>query len=187
MWSGFLLRGQLAELENKPDEAVADYLRAIDRGGNEPELARRLVVLLGERQQFDQLDDVLEKLLERGVAPDELKLAVAVNDLRREDFNRAIDRTREVIPETSSRASDLLFLGKVLLLAGRCEEAQKPLARARELAPGMADVWVAQVQLLAKSAPHWGDTGNPGPGGAGADQGSGSKDPGSLLLAGRQR
>ncbi len=151
LWSGFLLRGQLAELENKPDEAVADYLRAIDRGGNEPELARRLVVLLGERQQFDQLDDVLEKLLERGVAPDELKLAVAVNDLRREDFNRAIDRTREVIPETSSRASDLLFLGKVLLLAGRCEEAQKPLARARELAPGMADVWVAQVQLLAKS------------------------------------
>ncbi|HKI17046.1 MAG TPA: tetratricopeptide repeat protein, partial [Isosphaeraceae bacterium] len=148
-WSGgFVLRGQLAELAGKPEDAVRDYLRAIDLGATQPELARRLVGLLYQLKQIDQIDQVVQKLNERGMALDELKLASAINALRRQDFDGAIAMAREVIPESSSNYFDLLILSRILLAAGRTAEAEKPLKRALELAPGVSDVWVDEVRFL---------------------------------------
>ena len=136
-WGGWSLRGRLAELAGKPEDAVRDYLRAIDLGAMQPELARRLVALLYQLKQFDQIDQVVQKLTERGMALDELKLATALNALRRQDFDRAVTLAREVIPETSKSYFDLFFLSRMLLAAGRTTEAEKPLKRALELAPGV--------------------------------------------------
>jgi len=150
-WAGLTLRGRLAELAGNPDDAIQDYLKAIDLGASQPELARHLFVLLHQRRQFDQIDQVVSKLGERGMAPDELKLATALNALRREDFARAVTLTREIVPENSSSSSDLLILCNVLLQAGRLDEVEKPLSRAKELTPGLPGVWIAEVQLLLKA------------------------------------
>ncbi len=150
-WAALLLRGQLAELAGQPGDAVASYLQAIDLGATEPELARRLFALLYQRQEFDQIDQFVKKLDERGAAPDELKLATAVNAMRRHDFQRAINIAREVLPETSSNPFDLLFLSKMLLQAGRTDEVEGPLKRARQLAPGIPDVWITEVQFLIRA------------------------------------
>ena len=45
-WGASLLRGDLAELENKPEKAVDHYTRAIELGNDSPFLARRLAGLL---------------------------------------------------------------------------------------------------------------------------------------------
>jgi tetratricopeptide (TPR) repeat protein len=150
-WVAYVLRGRLAELAARPDEAIKDYLQAIDLGGSEPELARRLFVLLYQRDQFDELDEVVKKLSERGMAPDDLKLATAMGAAQRADFGRAITLAREVVPENSSGASDLLVLCNLLLQAGRLNEVERPLRRAKELAPGLPGVWVTQVQFLVNS------------------------------------
>jgi len=150
-WGGLMLRGRLADLRGKPDDAIRDYLQAVDLGGSQPGLARHLFVLLYQRQQFDQIDQVVSKLGERGMAPDDLKLATALNALRQKDFARAITLAREVLPETSTSASDLLILCNVLLQAGRIDEVEKPLRRARELAPALPGVWIAEIQFLQKA------------------------------------
>ena len=150
-WAALLIRGELAELAGQPGDAVASYLQAIDLGATEPELARRLFALLYQRQEFDQIDQFVKKLDERGAAPDELKLATAVNAMRRRDFQRAITIAREVLPETSSNLFDLLFLSKMLLQAGRTDEVEGPLKRARQLAPGIPDVWITEVQFLIRA------------------------------------
>ena len=150
-WGGLVLRGRLAELAGKPEDAVRDYLRAIDLGAMQPEFARRSVALLYRLKQFDQIDQVVQRLTERGMALDELKLATALNALRGQNFDRAVTLTREVIPESSKNYFDLLFLSRVLLAAGRTAEAEKPLKRALELAPGVPDVWVSQVQFLIEA------------------------------------
>ena len=55
-------------MAGKPEDAVRDYLRAIDLGAIQPELARRLVGLLYQLKRFDQIDQVVQKLSERGMA-----------------------------------------------------------------------------------------------------------------------
>ena len=147
-WAGPLLRGQIAELAGKPQEAVRDYLRALDLGSTEVGLARHAFVLLYELQQFDQIDQLVAKLGERGAAPADLKLATALNALRRGDMNRGVSLAREVLPEDSKTPSDLLVLCRILIQAGRVDEAEKPLRRARTLAPGLPDVWATEVQFL---------------------------------------
>jgi len=150
-WGGLMLRGRLAELTSKPDDAIRDYLKAIDLGANQPGLARRLFVLLYQRQQFDQIDQVVQKLTERGMAPDDLTLATALNALRRKEFDRALTLARGVIPADSKSSPDLLILFRILMSAGQTQEAEKRLNRALQLAPGIPDVWISKVQFLREA------------------------------------
>jgi tetratricopeptide (TPR) repeat protein len=154
-WGGFILRGRLSELTAKGDDAVQDYFKAIELGANQPELARRLFVLLYQRQQFDQIDRIVKILADRGMAPAELKLAAAFNAIRRNEFASAIALAREVIPDDSTNPSDLLILSKMLTSAGRLAEAEKLLLRALELSPDLPDVWIDRVRflVLAKRSP----------------------------------
>ena len=150
-WAPLLIRGELAELAGRPEDAVTSYLQAIDLGATEPELARRLFALLYQRQDFDQIDRFVKHLDEQGAAPDELKLATAVNAMRREDFLQAIKIAREVLPETSSNPFDLLLLSRILLQAGRVDEVEGPLKRARQIASGIPDYWITEVQFLLRA------------------------------------
>jgi len=150
-WGGVALRGRLSDMGGKPEDAVRDYLRAVDLGATQPALARRLVGLLYQLKQTDQIDQVVQKLAERGMAQDELKLAAAVTALRRQDYDRAIAVAREVIPESSNSYSDQLFLSRMLLTAGRTAEADKPLSRAMQLAPAVPEVWVDRVRFLVEA------------------------------------
>lgn len=147
-WGGFILRGRLGELTEKGDDAVQDYFKAIELGANQPELARRLFVLLYQRQQFDQIDRIVKTLSDRGMAPAELKVAAAFNAMRKNEFSHAIALVREVIPDDSTNPYDLLVLSKMLSSAGRVTEAEKPLLRALELSPGLPDVWIDRVRFL---------------------------------------
>jgi len=150
-WGGLVLRGQLAELTGQPEDAVRDYLQAIDRGAMQPDLARRLVGLLYQRQQFDKIDQIVQKLIERGMAPDDLKLVTALDALRKNEIDRGLALAREVVSESSTNAFDLLFLGRMLLYAGRPAEAEQPLRRALDLAPAVADAWLSYVQYQVRS------------------------------------
>jgi tetratricopeptide (TPR) repeat protein len=150
-WGGFLLSGQLADLAGKPEDAARFYQQAVDLGATQPDVARRLVALLYQLKRIDQIDQVVLKLSEGGLALDELKLATAINALHRQDFDKAVTLAREAISESSTKYLDLLFLSRILRAARRGSEAEKPLKRAIELAPRVADVWVDQVRFLVEA------------------------------------
>src|SRR5699024_10246083 len=95
-WAGYLLRGQIAEASGKSNDAIEDYIQAIERGSDDPRLVRRVFGLLYVRQRFDEIDLLTRKLDERGMAPAELKLASAVGAMRRKDYDKAIRLAREI-------------------------------------------------------------------------------------------
>jgi tetratricopeptide (TPR) repeat protein len=154
LWgAGFRLRGQLAEQDGRSGEqdALRDFQRAIDLGSDDPGLVRHVFVMVNQQQRFDEADDLVRKLEDRGGAPAELKLAAALSLLRRNEFDRAVAQAREILSENSSSASDLLLLCHVLLDAGHVAEIEKPLKRAEELASGTPDLWITKVKFLLAS------------------------------------
>jgi tetratricopeptide (TPR) repeat protein len=142
----------LAELrgEGDLDAAIADYLRSIELGCSQPGIARALVALLFQRQQFDQIDRVAQILQDRGQELHDLTLVSAINALRREEFERAVALARQAVPQASTLAKDHLALGQILVLAGRREAGGKELRRAVELDPGLPVARLALVQYLVQ-------------------------------------
>jgi tetratricopeptide (TPR) repeat protein len=150
-WGGPLLQGELAELRGELDTAIADYFRAIELGNSQPNVARRLVGLLNQRQEFDQIDRVVQMLQDRGVALEDLTSVSAWSAIRKKDFERGIALARQAFPATSTRATDHLSLGQVLVAAGRRADGEKELKRAVELGPDIPDAWLAYVQFLVQT------------------------------------
>jgi len=149
-WGGPVIRGQIAERNGRLEDAARDYARALELGSPQVPLARRTVLLLAQLGWNDEADQALRRLAEREPV-NELKLAVARTALDRRDFDRAVALAREAVPESSADPGRLAALGEILTTAGRFEEADKPLVRALELAPGLASAWVARARLLAVS------------------------------------
>ena len=69
-WGSSVLLAELAELEGHTDDAIENYTRAIERGNTQPALARRLVGLLNQKEEFDQVDRVVRILSDRGWLPE---------------------------------------------------------------------------------------------------------------------
>jgi tetratricopeptide (TPR) repeat protein len=147
-WGSFVLRAEIAELEGQTERAIKNYLQAIELGNTQATLARRLVGLLHQMKQFDQIDRVVEILSDRGIPAGDLMLSAALSAVRRHDYDRGIALARQVFPERSTRYSDHLFLGQFYLAAHRPREAGEALRRAVELGPGVPITWVTYVQYL---------------------------------------
>jgi tetratricopeptide (TPR) repeat protein len=149
-WGTSFLQAQIAELKGKPDVAISEYLRSLELGNSLPSLARRLVWLLDQRQDFNQIDRVFQKLQERGVAPDDLASASALSAIRKKDFEGGFALARQAFPATSPRAEDHLWLGHLLRCAGRLEQGGNELRRAVELSPDLPEAQLAYVQHLVQ-------------------------------------
>ena len=58
-WGSSVLLAEIAELEDRSEEAIKNYTRAIDLGNSQPTVARRLVGLLNSKDEFDQIERVI--------------------------------------------------------------------------------------------------------------------------------
>jgi len=149
--SGFSLNGELAELAGSTDQAITAYLRAVELGNVQPALVRRLVVLLNERERFQEVDHVAQVLRDQGGALDEVTIVRALDAIRRRDFDRGVALARQVFSASSTNSGDHLNLGRIYTAAGRRDEAGQEFRRAVELGRGVPDNWLAYVQHLAQA------------------------------------
>ena len=122
-WGSFVLLAEIAELEGQTDEAIKNYTQAIELGNAQPALARRLVGLLNQGNQFERIDRVLKTLSDRGVAAEDMMLSTALNAIREQDYDRAIVLARQVFSEKSTNFSDHLFLAQIYIAARHSREA----------------------------------------------------------------
>ncbi|MGC8641283.1 MAG: tetratricopeptide repeat protein, partial [Isosphaeraceae bacterium] len=151
-WAGgYALSGEIAELAGEPVPAIAAYQQAVKLGDLRPALVRRLVGLLNEQKQFDEIDRVARLLPGEGAAVPEITLVKALEAIRKEDFDKGVALARQVYSESSTNASDHLNMGRIYLAAGRTDEAGKLFRRAVELGPGASDAWLAYVQFLVQT------------------------------------
>jgi predicted Zn-dependent protease len=61
-WGTALVRGEIAEIGGRTEEAIAQYTLAVERGNAQPKVAQRLVGLLNQNNQLDQIEPLLEKV-----------------------------------------------------------------------------------------------------------------------------
>ncbi len=149
-WGSDLLSGEVSELQGRTEEAIKHYTRAVERGNVRLPLARRLVGLLNQSNQFDQIEHVVKLLTDRGIAPGELVITTALNAIRQKDYDRGIALARQVFSETSTNFAEHLFMGQFYQAAQRPREAGQALRRAVELGPGVPMAWLSYVRYLVQ-------------------------------------
>jgi tetratricopeptide (TPR) repeat protein len=147
-WGVSVLKAQVAEAQDRLEDAIDHYLDAIKRGKVPPATARRALDLLNRMQRYNEIDGVVANLSSRGMELEDLKLARAFTALRRREFDRAVAIARETIPEMSNNPFDHITLGQILREAGKSDEAGREFRRALELGPKIPAAWLAQVEYL---------------------------------------
>lgn len=150
-WGVPLLQARRAEAEGRLDAAIRFYQEAIKRGGTKPDVALRLARLLDQLGRLDELEALVASLADSGLELEDLKLATAFLAVRKGEFDRAVELARQTLSEDSNDPSDHVTLGKILMAAGRAEEAEREFRRAVELGPDAPGVWVAYVESLVQA------------------------------------
>ncbi len=150
-WGVSILSAELAELEGRGPDAIVAYERAIELGNTQPAIVRRLISMLSNENRFDDIEKLVSKLRERGIAAEDLAIATAYSAIRGKDYDRGLALARGVLPARSTRYGDHLALGRMLFSSGKVAEAGKEFRRARELAPAVPETWRAWVEFLART------------------------------------
>jgi cellulose synthase operon protein C len=148
-----LAEAEIDELLGNQEGAVKGYLKAIELGMLAPDVVRRAVQLLYDRRRYDQAEELIRKLQEKGNPtrdPHLQRLAAEVS-LQANDRARALVLARKAIPVDSKDYRDHVWLGQMIWAAGEPAKAEPELRRAVELAAGAPDALIAFVQYLART------------------------------------
>jgi predicted Zn-dependent protease len=142
--------GRAADLRGDKAEAARRYRRAVDLGERSPDVLRRLLELYAECRQFAEAEAVVRAAADAGTGLGGGEAAAAGLMAGAGNFARAAELAAKAVPADARDPKQLLWLGQLLALGGRPEDAVAPLRRAADLAPDAPDAWVALVQLLAR-------------------------------------
>jgi tetratricopeptide (TPR) repeat protein len=146
-----LAKAEVAELRDRPEEAISHYRAAMALGERGARVSRRLVELLYRQQRYREAEEELRSLPREGPGADRLDLLAADLSLRNHDADRAVKTALQSIPATAPRDyRDVLWLGQLLAASpGHAAEAEKQLRRALQMDDTAPETWVALIQFLA--------------------------------------
>ena len=144
-----LLEADLDEVAGDPDGALSAYRKAIEQGETRPEVIRRTVALLTQKNQTAEADRLVRRMIDQTPPSGQLARLAAEMALRHEDRDEAIRFARQAVPAGSVDPGDHLWLGRVLQTSGQTEAAETEFRRAIALDPRRPEPPVALVRLLA--------------------------------------
>lgn len=142
-----LLQGEIAAMENRPDDAIRCFREASAAGQLGALHLHQLVQLLYARDRFEEAKQELEKLGETRLSPVMDRIRVELDE-RTGELERALDLAAQTVAG-SAKATDFLWYGHLLARAKKPEEAEKAFRRATELGPQVPDGWLSLVAVLA--------------------------------------
>jgi tetratricopeptide (TPR) repeat protein len=145
----------LAELEDfagDPGRALPHFLAAIESGLSGAAIIRQAVQQLFDLGRFEQADDLIRKMQERGLGPGDAQFQrlTAEVSLRVNDPARALELARKAVPADSKDYRDPLWLGQISWAAGDRVQAEAELRRAVALGGGEPETWVTLVRFLGR-------------------------------------
>lgn len=143
------LRAEIAALEGNLDEAIAQLRAAAAQRPLGPAYWRQLVDWLVAARRYAEASEEIARL--RKVADTrELKALESEVAARLGRMDAATETAAEFV--TGSRQPvDYLWYGQLLFRAGKRDEAVAAFRKATELAPDMAQGWMALIETLAAS------------------------------------
>src|SRR5262249_32281215 len=143
-WSpAFVALAGVEKREGNIAAATEKYMTALELGDRSPELIRNLVALLYQRQRFSDADRVLRQL-EDQPSPFSAELSRLASEVswRVEDYGRALELAKKAASE-SKKVDDHLWLGQLLTLMHKPDEAERAYRHAIELVPNEPRAWNA--------------------------------------------
>jgi Tfp pilus assembly protein PilF len=148
-------RAELDELQGKPDQAIANYRRAIDLGSRDPQATKQLLLLLSQAQRFDEVEQLLLRMQKQFGTTDEIVRYYVAHSYNRHDFKKAEFLIKQVVASNSTNYRDHLWMGQILSTTGQSpEDAEKALRRAVELAPQQPETWINLARHLIGIGKH---------------------------------
>ncbi len=141
-WSGaYLLKGRLALVRNHTAEAIEHLSRAVEYGATQLPVYERLVSLLYQHQRFAEAEQYLARL-EKHVSSSPQLSAVAIPlSAQQGQLDRAVELAQQGAADRPNDTVAQIWLGQVLLLAGKTEEAEAAFQKAVDGAPKDARAW----------------------------------------------
>src|SRR5205823_2578621 len=106
----YMLLARVDELQEKPEQALANFLTAISLGERQPEIVRRAVEMLKDRQRFAQAEGLIQTLLENPPISQGLQILAAEIAVRAGN-PRAFELANDAIKNDSGDYRDHLWLG----------------------------------------------------------------------------
>jgi cellulose synthase operon protein C len=138
-------RAMIAQLEGQPEQALTDYLRAVELGERRGVVIRQAVQLLYQRRRYAEADQLIHRLQsELRVSPELQKLAAEIA-LHNANPRQALELASGAVSADSKDWKALLWLSQVFLAAGRATDAQASLQRAVRVGGGAGEPWLALV------------------------------------------
>ncbi|MCI0743396.1 MAG: tetratricopeptide repeat protein [Gemmataceae bacterium] len=147
-----LAEAEWEELSGQSEKAIAKYQKAVETGERDPNVLRRLVMLLHERRRYLEADEMLQKLQQpSGQMLSSLGRVAAEIALFKQDTERAIELARKAVTADSKDYREFLWLGQMLGAANKWSEAEPVLRRAVELGEIAPATWIALVQCFVRT------------------------------------
>jgi cellulose synthase operon protein C len=147
----YMARGEIDELERKPEQAIASYRKAIDLGSRDPYGVYQLMQLLTEAQRFDEAEQLVRKMDQVGLGSSVGRQFV-LNFLRKADNANVKLMVPRVFHANSKNFREHLLHGQVLSSGGRfAPEAEAAFRRAVALGERHPETWIALVRYLGST------------------------------------
>lgn len=139
------------ELEGNQDAAIREYLRAIELGDRDPGIIRNVAQVLYQRGQYREADRLIRQLQQQQLAgAPELGRLASMISMELDEHRRALELAATVARD-STDVRDYVWLGYVLTVTERFEQAERAFRRATRLAPAEPAGWIALVQFYART------------------------------------
>jgi tetratricopeptide (TPR) repeat protein len=148
----FIARGEVDELEEKPDQAISSYRQAIDMGSRDPYCVYQLLDLLTRAHRAEEADQLIRKMDQVGVGTAIGQLKVFKDVINGQDPKFVLEKSPSLFRADSKSYRDHLMRGQLLSTAGRVSaDAEAALRRAVALGGKQPETWVALVRYLGST------------------------------------
>jgi tetratricopeptide (TPR) repeat protein len=140
------------ELRRRAGPAIDAYQTAISLGEQDPEIISRLIWLLASQGRYIEADRMVRRLEESVAMPAAMQRLAAEVFARSGDFHAAIQQAQRY---AAAHADDYLthvWLGQLLRVMGRLEEAEAALREATRVAPQELGAWVPLLIFMVQTA-----------------------------------
>ncbi len=140
-------RALIHDLRGHYGPALVKYRHAVAYGEASPDAIRRLLELLRNNGNLDEIASVLQKVAQPN-DPTSLRIA-AEAALHAGNVDRAVELAERAVPASSTDHTDHIWLGQIYFSAGRHPKAETALRKATGIRPESPDGWLPLIQYLA--------------------------------------
>lgn len=145
-----VLLGDVAFLIGRPDAALADYRKALERGERGEALLRRVVQLLWERQNYQEATQLLAQVTTNAALPSDLRQQfLLMRSALSDDRESSLKWVRSPAVADTKNYRDQLTRGTVFFMHGATDEAMAAFQQAKSLEGDAPEIWVSIVRFLA--------------------------------------